>query len=148
MDEWMSDPPDCCDPCDGRGNSGGGGCGDCGGGCGGCRRGLFGGGFGNLWGHRYSQYESYGGYDEMGGGEVIYEGEMTEGTVTPGKSSGQTPTPAARQTESALKKTGSRQPYYEQDRPSSSRRMPSHPMPSHRTATRPQYMGSAGRYAR
>lgn len=147
LDEWMSDPPDCCDPCDGCGNyTGRGGCGGCwGGGCGGCRPGLFGGGFWNLWGHRYSQYDSYGGfgYDDMGDGEVIYEGEMTEGTVVPGKPSGQSPTPAARNTESALKKTGTGRPYYEQDRPTSSRRMP-----ASRSAAKPQFAGPAARYMR
>jgi hypothetical protein len=96
-------------------------------------------GWRNFWGRRYSpgMDYGYGGYDMMDdGGEVIYEGqmhngEMMEGVPTP-KAAPQTPTPAARQSQSAIKKTMSRQPYYEPSQPRSAIRSR---MPGFRTAS-------------
>ena len=110
LDEWASDPPDCCDPCDdGMCRRG------CRGGCGGgiMRRGGLG-----LFGRRYRPAAEYGygfsaGHDEMIFDDV-HEGTVIEGDSTPRPAPREAPTPAARQTQSAIKKTSSRQPYYEQ----------------------------------
>lgn len=123
---------------------------------------MFSGRWWNLWGHRYSPNGGYGGfaYDDMGmdGGEVIYDGPVSEGNAVPSTPKSQTPTPAARQTQSAIKKTGARQPYYEQppERPMTTTRSapgfraaPSYrAAPNTRTASRPQYDSPEGRYVR
>jgi hypothetical protein len=149
-DEWASDPPDCCDPCDSGDSCGG--CGNFGasGGC--CRgRGILFNSWRNFWGRRYRPgmdygYDGYSDYD-MGydGGEVIYDGgtmhggEMIESGPAP-KAAPQTPTPAARQSQSALKKPASRQPYYEPSQPP--RPAMKSRMPGFRTASNSYPMNS------